>query len=281
MTSTPDPFIRKTVTLQAKSRKFEITYQLSGDLAGRKLYVRNGLSPDLFRLMVSGQKYLGGETHTGGVMRLANTGYVDTVTAYVGYRDAGHNAGFNLAARDDNPGAGVTNRSVRMRNQALTHQVELLGTNDTFSFSLGFSAGPSDWDGDGMPNTYEDGYAFLNAANPADGTNDFDGDLVPNADEYRSATAPDDDSDYLHVERIAGVSTGVAVRFQAKANREYRVWYDNRGLMSPAWSNATPAGPITVPTNSVREWVDDGSATAPGPFSVTSRFYDVRATLPE
>ena len=273
--------IRKTVTLGEKSGQFDVQYELMGDIAGKTLYVRHGLSPNLFDLLVHGQAVLGDETHDGGVMTLANTGYVETVTAIIGYSNDTHNTGFNTGAGDDDPGQGVTHTTVPMRNQAQTHQVELYGSG-TFSFSMGFTAGASDWDGDGMPNTYEDQYGFLDPTDPTDGTNDHDSDLFLNAEEYVGRTAPDVDTEFLRFTVIApdAGSTGIVVQFPAKTMREYRVWYDSRSLLDPAWSNATPT-PIVVDTNQVYEWVDDGSTTDPDPWDVTNRFYDVQVTLPQ
>ena len=110
------------------------------------------------------------------MFRLANTNYEETVIATVGYSDAGHNAGINLTAFDDDPSKSVNFYTVNMRNQAQTQQVEVYGSN-SFSFALAFSAVPSDWDGDGIPNSYEDAYGFLNNTNATDAaadTNDRD-----------------------------------------------------------------------------------------------------------
>ncbi|HEY8240167.1 MAG TPA: hypothetical protein VIH35_01910, partial [Kiritimatiellia bacterium] len=165
--------LRKTVTLAPKGWQFEVSYQLSGALSNQALYVRHGLSPDLYDLMLHGQRTLDGGVVTGGVFRLANTNYEETVIATVGYGDAGHNAGINAGAVDDDASKGVLFNTLNMRNQAQTHQVELVGTNN-FSFSLGFRAMASDYDGDGMPNTFESQYSF-NPSNTTDAASDGDG----------------------------------------------------------------------------------------------------------
>jgi len=273
-----DGNVRKTVTLGTTSSVFEVQYELSGDLAGKKLYIRHGLSPDLFNLLLCGQRYLADETVSGGVVALANTGYVSTVSASVGYSDNGHSAVFNPDGRDDNRSIGVTNDTVRMRNQAQTHQVELYGSN-TFSFSLGFTANLSDWDGDGIPNTYEDRYGFLNPHDATDGTNDPDKDGVLNTDEYISKTLPDIPTDYLHTKEIMSTGTGVVIVFPARTRREYRIWYENDSLLLPDWSNATP-GAITVPVDGDHEWLDNGSTTYPNPFDISNRYYEIRVNLP-
>jgi len=55
---------------------------------------------------------------------------------------------------------------------------------------LGDLCDPDD-DNDGMPDTYEDNYAFLDPMNPADAALDFDNDGVSNVDEYLAGSRPD------------------------------------------------------------------------------------------
>ncbi len=60
--------------------------------------------------------------------------------------------------------------------------------------------GVCDCDGDGMPDWYEDGYAFLSPTNSDDGAHDEDTDLLSNAAEYEHGTNPtnnDTDSDRM------------------------------------------------------------------------------------
>jgi hypothetical protein len=276
MTSS-DSEITKTVTLAAKSWKFEVQYDLN--TASQPLYVRHGLSANLDDLLLNGQRTLGQPAIAGGVLTLANTNYETTVLASIGYADAGHNAGLNPAAVDDNPGAGVDFHTVPMRNLAQTHQVEMVGTN-SFRFSLGFRAQPSDWDGDGMPNTYEDDEGF-DAFNAADGADDDDLDGVPNADEYVSKTSPTNALDFLSAQQLVAQPTGIVVRFPTKTQREYFIWYENSSLLNPDWTLATSNG--LAGTGGVYEWLDDGTVTVPAPLhhSITSRFYRISVDLPE
>ncbi|HEY8241601.1 MAG TPA: hypothetical protein VIH35_09145, partial [Kiritimatiellia bacterium] len=277
--SSSNGLLQKTVTLAPKSWKFEVNYQLSGALSNQALYIRHGLSPNLYDLLLNGQKYLGTIAYTGGVATLVNTSYEETVTATIGYSDAGHNAAINATAVDDDPSKNVSFYTLNMRNQAQTHQVEMVGTNN-FSFSLGFRAHPSDWDGDGMPNVFEDGYGFA-PTNSSDGAGDSDGDFVNNASEYISGTAPNNGSDYLRASQaVASNATGtIIVRFPTKSQREYWIWYLNNGLLSPSWllatSNAIPG------TGGTYTWTDDGSQTTPNPIVATNRFYKIHVTLPQ
>jgi hypothetical protein len=269
----PGGTITKEITLAAGARQLEIAY----NVPGKTLYVRHGLSPDLADLLKDGQGMLTAVQDSDGVLQLANTNYGVTVSARIGYADGAHNAAWQAAAADEDTNK-VDFATVPMRNQAQTHQVEIYGTG-SFGFSLGFDAQPSDWDGDAMPNTYEDGVAFLDPSDYTDGTNDFDKDGVINSHEWIANTDPDDITDYLHVTEAQGVSTGFVVRFPAKPDRVYGISYDNDLVANPGWSNATP-DPITVSIPQTYTWIDDGTATDPHPTNTSQRFYDIRVNLP-
>ncbi len=132
-----DGKITKTLTLGPKTNRLEVAYSISETLNGGVLYVRNGLSPDTEGLMLYGQQILSDPAVSGGRLALQSERGAKRVKAVVAYGDAGHTAGYNAAAVDDNPGAGVNFDTVNMRNQAMTHQVELVGTN-SFTFALEF-----------------------------------------------------------------------------------------------------------------------------------------------
>ena len=198
--------------------------------------------------------------------------------ASVGCQDGTHQVGLNLAAVDDNPGGGYNFTSYNMRNQAQTVQVELVGTNQ-FAFSLGFTAGASDADGDGMPNDFEDTYS-LNPGDPGDAGQDVDSDGVPNRDEYIAGTSPRDGGDYLRMTQSLATPTGIVIRFTTKNLREYGIWYDNDPLVNMTWLPATNGIPGT---GGIRTWVDDGAVTEPHPLdsTVTQRFYRIEVSLPQ
>lgn len=274
-----DGDITKIITLAPKSWRFRVEYQLAGGMSGQTLYVRHGLSPNLYDLLLNGQRTLGPVVTNNGILTLANTAYHFTVTADIGYSDAGHNAAYNPAAVD-HPQRGTNVFTLNMRNQAQTHQVELFGTG-TFAFSIGLRAAMSDWDGDGIPNMIEDLYSFLDPSNPADAAADPDGDGVPNVHEWVMNTAPNDPSDYLRWTLLAPTNAGgFTLRFPSKLQREYRVWYANSGPHNDAvWIQATTNA---IPgTGNTIIWVDDGSLTAPHPAVATNRTYQIRVNLPE
>ncbi|MCE9613314.1 MAG: hypothetical protein K8T26_03505 [Lentisphaerae bacterium] len=274
-----DGKVQKTITLAPGASAFEVEYALSGDLAGKTIYVRNGLSPNLRDLLLHGQQALGAGVNSGQTYTLASTNFGKTVVARVGYADAGHSAGLTTNAVDDSPGQGVAFDTVNLRNQAQTEQVEVYGTG-ALSFSLGFTVQASDWDVDGMPNTYESAYGFLDPYNDADGTNDFDADGLDNRSEYIAGTAPDNAGDLLEVSGLTATTNSFSVRFPAKRSRAYSIWYETRSLRAPAWSNATPVA-ITVPADTTYTWTDTGSGTGSSPGTSTQRFYRVNVDLPE
>lgn len=274
-----DGDITKIVTLQPKSWQFAVQYALAGGMNGQTLYLRNGLSPNLYDLLLNGQQTLSDLANTGGVLRLVNTNYQFTVKAEIGYADAGHSAVAQTNAVDDNPGEGVSFYTRNMRNQAQTHQVELSGTG-TFSFGLALNAVPSDWDGDGIPNYVETQYGFLNPSNSTDAASDQDGDTVNNLGEWIANTDPNNGSDYLRWSaQVATNAGGIAVRFPSKSQRDYNVWYANGGPLNATWQ---PATTNSIPgTGGTITWVDDGTVTAPTPSASTSRTYQIRVSLPQ
>ncbi|HQQ03660.1 MAG TPA: alpha-amylase family glycosyl hydrolase [Kiritimatiellia bacterium] len=264
-----DSNITKMITLAPGTNQFEAQYTVDGSLNGGQLYVRHGLSPNLYNLLLRGQSTLGYEEHGGGIMTLANNGDGVTISARIGYSDTGHTAAFNSSAVDDSPGGGVEFNTVNMRNQVQTHQVEIYGTG-AFSFSLGFAAeaGLSAWE------QFCADYGY----NPEDYTADADGDLIPNWGEFVSNTNPENSNDFFRVENAAPVP-GLQLSFDTATGRVYYIWYSNSGLINPAWSNATPAG-ITGQGGSTN-WTDDGSQTAPPPGEVPDRFYKIEVEWPE
>ncbi len=123
-----DGKISKTITLPSPtSATFAVNYTVSTN--NGVLYVRNGFSPDLSSLLVSGQRgFLDSIAATGGVVTLTTTSTIS------GVRLSMLQGAVNTTATDDD-GAGFD--SVPLRNLAQTQTVELFGTN-TISFTLGF-----------------------------------------------------------------------------------------------------------------------------------------------
>ncbi len=133
-----DGKIAKTVTLGSDTGCFEVSYAVSGDLAGQPLYVRNGLSPDLMRLLLHGQTNMLRSPVEGGVLRVSTRDGETAVTAAVGAGDGSHTAALNEDAVDDNPGLGIAFHTLNMRNLPQAEQVEVYGTGN-FTFALSFN----------------------------------------------------------------------------------------------------------------------------------------------
>jgi len=270
-----DGEIVKIVTLGPKHWAFRVAYQMSGGMVNQALYVRNGLSPNLYDLLLRGQQTLGPAQNAGGIVSVINTNYGTTVSAFIQFAGDGHNAGYNALATDENDLSPFY--TYAMRNQAQTHQIELVGTN-SFTFALGFRAQPSDWDGDGIPNVYEDGFPFLDPANAADGLLDQDGDGVVNWKEYVMGTGMNDMNSYLRFTQQTHTPTGVVVRFPTSLNREYFIRYGSN-LTDSTW---LPANTNGIPgTGGIVDWVDDGTLTSPAPQDVTNRNYRIDVSLPQ
>ncbi|MCC5849687.1 MAG: hypothetical protein JJU29_16510 [Verrucomicrobia bacterium] len=275
-----DGRIAKTVTLGHDDDAFLVSYEVDNTLNGGQLFVRHGLSPDLFGLLVHGQSRLGEETHENGVMTLRQ-GHPNnfTVDARIVYDQGPHNTLFVQSATD--VPAGEDYSVLNRRNQAQTHQVELSGTG-TFSFAMGFSmeTGPNfDSDGDGLPDWWEEQYFDSpTAANPNDpAANNINtvmqtyiAGLDPTDPNARFTTpAPEP--------QTLGTQTGVWLRFPSLDGREYVIWYTDQDLKDPVWNQADVIDAGDDPV----EWLDQGNQNRPNPIDVNMRFYRVDIQLAE
>lgn len=266
-----DGKIQKTITLGAGQNQFQVSYNVDPSLNGGVLYVRNGLSPNLYDLLKHGQENLGSEEYDGSQMTLVNQGSGVSVAAIIGYSGAS----MNSSAIDDKPDSGVDFKTKPRRNQAQVHQVEVYGTN-AFTFTIGFAVsveGITDTDGDGIPDWWELQY-FAGATNAQTGV-DLDTDGVNNWNEYVAGTNPTNGNDYFEVVQTAN-STGITLWFPTSTQRQYRIWYVNHSLMATNWTST----PSTINgTGGTVQWIDDGSGTIPHPSQVTNRYYTVDVQL--
>jgi len=272
--TSPGGHIVKTITLSADSTVLQGAYTLTGDV--NKLYVRMGLSPDLFSLLTHGQDQLTVDDETGsGRFAVMNTAD-EPITAAVTVD--GTTATLNTNAVDDDPAGGTTFDTVNMRNQAFTHQVEVenvLGQN-SFTVSLNLETGAYDRDGDNLPGWWEVQYYGGDtdadpAAMAANGENSV-------MQMYILGLDPTDSNAFFRVLNPAVPALGgFQLDVPTAAGRLYTIWYTDNDLASPDWKQAQQVSG----TGGALQWVDDGTHTSPDPDdpSVLQRYYRVDVEL--
>jgi hypothetical protein len=273
--------VAKTISLGDATSSLAAAYTLTGGV--NKLYVRTGLSPDLDSLLVYGQKHLVfSHDATDGRVALTQVG-TEPVSALLRYAPA--TATYNAAAVDDDPGGGTEFDTVNMRNQPLTHQVEMENVDGqtAFTLELALETGATDDDEDGLPNWWEDANGLDrnddgtgDPDNGADG--DIDEDTISNIAEYVTGmdSTLDDRGAYPRVAAIPEVNGNFKIQFPVLTGRTYRIWYVDD--LTGTWQNAGAFSPTQ--DNPAYTWTDDGSFTSPNPTTVNHRFYYIEITRP-
>jgi len=273
----PDGHIEKTITLDDALPQLQADYSLSG--AVDKLYIRHGLSPNLWNLISRGQYDLDPLSVSTGRIRLANRGGSEPVVAQITY-DA--NASYVGSAVDDAIGSTEWD-ALNMRNQALTQQVEFTNVDgqSNFSMTLALESGITDSDGDELPNWWE----IDNGLDPgsdvgADGTDgNDDGDAFTNFEEYvLGLDLGAAEFNGLPQGLIASNESGdFTVTFPVLAGRSYRIWYVDD--LTQSWQPAGSRFSISV-DDPAYAWTDDGSTTTPDPTTVNNRFFRIEIARP-
>lgn len=271
-----DGKISKTITLSALKTQLEAAYTLSGGLTG--VYVRFGLSPNLYDLFLHGQAHLGGTVldKDGNGINLFDTTATETVRAYLRYGSGIYNATYDNAATDRDSSVAFT--TVNMRNEAQTQQVELSG-GTTMNFAVGFQTGTTltySSAGDGLPDWWKLKYG-LDPSGPASVNGpaaDPDGDGRNNLTEYLFGTNPLA-SDSAQLTETRGTGGAMNLSFPSIRNRVYRVLYANSltGTYQPLASGVVGTGGILTVA-------DDGNVTGSAPGATARRFYRLEASLP-
>jgi hypothetical protein len=120
--------------------------------------------------------------------------------------------------------------------------LSILGTSNQFSavlndrgrperIDLGLGSLPSDTDGDGLSDAWEQQYFGGSGANPGD---DPDGDGMSNLREYRAGTHPTNPQSRFEIVEVKALTTGVQVRWSSQSNHSYHVRRATTLLASPS-----------------------------------------------
>ena len=259
--------VTKIITLaSANANAFTAEYQLrSLSLA----YIRFGLSPNLEDLLVRGQAGLGNEVLSSNNRRVAltNTSGSEIVRAFVEVSSAG----------TINPGASdlvTAGTTLLRRNQAQTHQVEVILTGDgPHIITLGFDDGTDtpipDSDADGLLDSWENSN-FGNLRQTASG--DFDNDGVGNFLEMKLGSNPNSSaSNGLPTPSVSSLtSEGFTITFPTVSGLNYQV-VGTENLTETTWPNIGNS----ITGDGQPKSVTDSSAT-----NSPRKFYKVKITAP-
>lgn len=281
--TSPDGHIVKTISLSNNLPVIQANYSLPNPEVN-KLYVRNGLSPNLWNLFTRGQLDLDDleEDRTNRRLRLVNRGGIEPISIQINY---GSGTVYQADAVDDDPDNEVNWDTFNMRNQALLQQVELSNRDGTTSFTmeLALESGSTDNDEDSLPNWWEQDHR-LDPENPngTDGTNgNPDGDLFNNLEEYILGLDPryPDYTGWPHGWITQGDPEDTYdVTFPVLAGRLYQLWYVD-ALDTGIWQKAGPPF-FALSNNEEHLWSDDGTHTSPSPDATTKRFYKIEISRP-
>lgn len=256
--------VGKTITLPSATQgELRASYTLSGP---NKLFVRFGLSPNLLDLMLRGQEGLDIEVVEGTRASVANASGDEVVRAWVEAPQ------INSAAVDT---AATT--TVRRRNQAQTHQVEVELTGaGPHLVTLGFDGGGGenpDSDNDGLPDVWElENFGTLDR----DGSGDFDRDGLTDREEYLVGSNPKDAASGFPALAVDSTGETFRVQFPTVAGRVYTVMA-RPSLTSGEWRAVTQI--VSGQANPV---AGDGRAktvTETGLGSTDGRFYRLHIEL--
>ena len=280
--SSPDGHIVKTIHLDNVRPELQAYYSLPNPEVN-KLYVRHGLSPNLWNLLTRGQSDLDDLVIDDKNQRLSltNRGTDAPISIVIRY-DA--NTSYQNEALDDAPENNIEWDAINMRNQALLQQVELTNREGQTNFTtqLALESGSTDNDGDQLPNWWERDHTLdqedANGNNGAGGNPDEDS--FNNIEEYILGLDPRTPNSNGWPQGLItrGMNSTYNVSFPVLLGRRYQIWYVD-SLDSGTWRKAGP--PIYANSNQDDYlWIDDGTHTTPRPEATTKRFYKIEISRP-
>jgi hypothetical protein len=125
------------------------------------------------------------------------------------------------------------------------------------SSNIGGSGSP-DADGDGMPDDWERLHGF-NENDSADALLDRDSDGLTNLQEYLAGTNPSQAASSLRFVSVDATASGIRLRFEAVANRTYRIEYRD-AISSGTWQRLVDVS--SGPASEIIETMDPASTGA-------------------
>jgi len=171
-----------------------------------------------------------------------------------------------------NAAMNVTNALVQGLVTGQNYSLRIRATNfigDSFNSNVATTSNPNDWDGDGMPNVWEEMH-MLDPNDPDDASEDPDMDGATNLQEYLAGTDPGNTASRLHLELVSFTSPGqVELRFMAVAEKVYTIEFRD-SLTTGDWETL-----IDVPVDSSTRPFTITDSVPPG---TPARFYRVTLT---
>ena len=215
-----DGTISKTISLASRSSRLSAKYTLGGGV--NTVYVRHGMSPNLYDLLVSGQANLGSvnDTINGEVSVIDSTSQPRIVRAYIKY-GSGYNAVYNGAAVDRDSNSGFD--TINMRNQAQTQQLEVSVANGQ-TFAIAFETGQTvsiSTANDGIPDWWKQKYG-LSITDPTLAGASPMGDGLTNLQKYIFGLDPTIASNGQPHTSVAPAVGGFVFSFSTVSGRNYQ-----------------------------------------------------------